>query len=65
VVRADPPGIDGESVTLDAPVRMEIRPAALRVRVARAHLDGRVGAAPHHDAATLRQLVAVAAGRTV
>jgi hypothetical protein len=52
-------------VTRDAPVRMEIRPAALRVRVARAHLDGRVGAAPHHDAATLRQLVAVAAGRTV
>ncbi len=58
-------GVDGESMQLDPPVRLEIRPGALRVRVTRAHLDGRVGAAPHHDAATMRQLLAVATGRTL
>lgn len=30
-------GIDGEAVTLDAPLRFRIRPGALRVRIARAH----------------------------
>jgi diacylglycerol kinase family enzyme len=40
VVESDSPvpaGIDGEAVTLDAPLRFRIRPAALRVRIARAH----------------------------
>jgi hypothetical protein len=32
-------GIDGEAVTLEAPVRLGIRPAALRVRIARAHSE--------------------------
>ncbi len=39
-VDADAPiaaGIDGEAVTLDAPLRFRIRPAALRVRIAAAH----------------------------
>jgi diacylglycerol kinase family enzyme len=32
-------GIDGEAVTLDAPLRLGIRPAALRVRIPRAHSE--------------------------
>jgi diacylglycerol kinase family enzyme len=41
-VAADAPlyaGIDGEAVTLDAPLQLGIRPAALRVRIARAHSE--------------------------
>jgi diacylglycerol kinase family enzyme len=34
---AVPAGIDGEAVTLEAPLRFRIRPGALRVRIARAH----------------------------
>jgi diacylglycerol kinase family enzyme len=30
-------GIDGEAATLEAPLRFQIRPAALRVRIARSH----------------------------
>jgi diacylglycerol kinase family enzyme len=39
-VRSDEPihlGIDGEAVTLDSPVRLEVQPAALRVRIAPHH----------------------------
>ena len=39
-VQSDRPlaaGIDGEAVTLQAPLRFRIRPAALRVRIARSH----------------------------
>jgi diacylglycerol kinase family enzyme len=32
-------GIDGEAVTLDAPLQLRIRPATLRVRIARAHSE--------------------------
>ena len=32
-----PAGIDGEAVTLEAPLRFHIRPGVLRVRIARAH----------------------------
>jgi diacylglycerol kinase family enzyme len=41
-VAADAPlhaGIDGEALTLRAPLRLAIRPAALRVRIARAHSE--------------------------
>ena len=41
-VAADAPlhaGIDGEAVTLGAPLQLAIRPAALRVRIARAHSE--------------------------
>jgi len=30
-------GIDGEAVTLDSPVRLEVQPGALRVRIAPHH----------------------------
>ena len=32
-------GLDGEAVDLDAPLRFTVRPAALRVRISRAHAD--------------------------
>jgi diacylglycerol kinase family enzyme len=47
-------GIDGEAVTLDAPVRLEVQPSALRVRIA-----------PHHPGVSPAQLAgAVQAGAT-
>jgi diacylglycerol kinase family enzyme len=58
-------GVDGEALTFGAPLRFEIQPAALKVRVARqapgvspAHVAQRV----HH--AGLATLLGVAAGRT-
>jgi diacylglycerol kinase family enzyme len=58
-------GIDGEAVVLDAPVRFESRPAALRVRVAPHH----PGVSPAAVADTVRRagprrLRQVAAGRS-
>jgi diacylglycerol kinase family enzyme len=57
-------GVDGEALTYDSPVRFEISPAALRVRVARhapgispAHAAGRV------RGAGMKTLLQVAAGR--
>ncbi|HEY4779045.1 MAG TPA: diacylglycerol kinase family protein [Solirubrobacterales bacterium] len=47
-IEADGPvplGIDGEAVTLEAPLRFRIRPGALRVRIARGH----PGASPSAD----------------
>ena len=57
-------GVDGEALTYDPPVRFEIRPAALRVRVAR----NAPGVSPAHTAARVRHaglatLLQVAAGR--
>lgn len=57
-----PLGIDGESVTLDPPLRFHIRPKALRVRLARSH----PGASPSADIPQgalggLKQLVKIAA----
>ena len=40
-----PVGIDGEAVILEPPLRFRIRPAALRVRIARSH----PGASPSAD----------------
>jgi diacylglycerol kinase family enzyme len=42
-------GIDGEAVTLESPVRLEIQPGALRVRIA-----------PHHPGVSPAQLAATA-----
>jgi diacylglycerol kinase family enzyme len=57
-------GVDGEALTYDPPVRFEIRPAALRVRVAR----NAPGVSPAHAAHRVRSsgiktLLQVAAGR--
>ena len=58
-----PAGIDGEAVMLDAPLRFEIVPAALRVRIARSH-PGAAPSAGHPDGAwaALRGLVRIATG---
>ncbi|MDQ0841107.1 diacylglycerol kinase family protein [Streptomyces sp. V1I6] len=65
VVDADPPvvqvGIDGEAVTLSAPVRCRIRPGALRVRVP-LHRPGVVPSAPPMNWRRVRQL-ALTVGR--
>ncbi len=57
-------GVDGEALTYDPPLRFEIRPAALRVRVARSA----PGVSPAHAArhvrhAGMKTLLQVAAGR--
>ena len=58
-------GIDGEAVTLDAPVRFESRPGALRVRIAPHH----PGVSPAAVVRTVRRggprrLLRVALGRS-
>ena len=50
-----PVGIDGESVLMPTPIRCEIRPRALRVRVPR-HRPGPPAALPGTDVALIRQL---------
>jgi hypothetical protein len=54
-------GVDGEALVLPSPLRFEIRPAALRVRVAR-HAPGLSPAASRRPA-TPRALLRIAAGR--
>ena len=59
-----PPGIDGEALVLDAPLRFRIRPAALRVRIARRHPGASPSAlAPDGVLAGVAMLVRIAAGR--
>lgn len=63
-VDADGPiaaGIDGEAVTLDAPLRFRILPAALRVRIAAAHPGASPSAAmPEGAWETVRALARIA-----
>jgi diacylglycerol kinase family enzyme len=63
-VDADGPlaaGIDGEAVTLDAPLRFRILPAALRVRIAAAHPGASPSAAmPEGTWETVRALARIA-----
>jgi diacylglycerol kinase family enzyme len=65
-VDADGPiaaGIDGEAVTLDAPLRFRILPAALRVRIAAAHPGASPSAAmPEGAWATALALARIAMG---
>jgi hypothetical protein len=65
-VDADGPiaaGIDGEAVTLDAPLRFRILPAALRVRIAAAHPGASPSAAmPEGAWGTVRALARIAIG---
>jgi diacylglycerol kinase family enzyme len=67
-VDADGPiaaGIDGEAVTLDAPLRFRILPAALRVRIAAAHPGASPSAAiPEGAWETARALARIAATGT-
>lgn len=67
-VEADGPiaaGIDGEAVTLDAPLRFRILPAALGVRIAAAHPGASPSAAiPGGAWETVLALVWIAMGRT-
>jgi diacylglycerol kinase family enzyme len=66
-LRADEPvpaGIDGESDTLATPVRFGVLPAALHVRIARAHPGASPSAAePDHPWDGVRKLVPIALGR--
>jgi diacylglycerol kinase family enzyme len=67
-VDADGPvaaGIDGEAVTLDAPLRFRILPAALGVRIAAAHPGASPSAAmPEGAWETVLALASIAMGRT-
>jgi diacylglycerol kinase family enzyme len=59
-----PAGIDGEAVTLEPPLRFQIRPGALRVRIARAHPGASPSATtPEGIWDGLRTLAGIAAGR--
>jgi hypothetical protein len=59
-----PAGIDGEAVTLDAPLRFRIRPGALRVRIARGHPGASPSAAiPEGPLQAVVALAGIAAGR--
>jgi diacylglycerol kinase family enzyme len=66
-VDADGPiaaGIDGEAVTLEAPLRFRILPAALEVRIAAAHPGASPSAAmPEGAWETVRALARIAMGR--
>jgi hypothetical protein len=62
---AVPAGIDGEAVTLDAPLRFRIKPGVLRVRISPKHPGASPSAAiPETAMGGVRALVAIAAGRT-
>ena len=59
-----PAGIDGEALMLDPPLQFRIRPAVLRVRIARAHPGASPSAtAPEGVRAGLVQLARIAGGR--
>ncbi|HEX8752096.1 MAG TPA: diacylglycerol kinase family protein [Solirubrobacterales bacterium] len=66
-IEADEPiplGIDGESVTLEPPLRFRIRPRALRVRIAHDHPGASPSSEiPHGPLGGLRQLLWIAAGK--
>jgi len=59
-----PAGVDGEAVTLTAPLEFSILPAALRVRIAPQHPGASPSAAlPQRPWQSVPTLVAIAAGR--
>ncbi len=62
--RRVPAGIDGEALVLDPPLRFRIRPAVLRVRIARKHPGASPSAmAPEGARAGLVELARIARGR--
>lgn len=61
---AVPAGIDGEAVKLQPPLRFQIRPGVLRVRIARQHPGASPSAMlPETPAQSARALARIAAGR--
>jgi diacylglycerol kinase family enzyme len=61
---AVPAGIDGEAVKLQPPLRFQIRPGVLRVRIARRHPGASPSAMlPETPAQSARALARIAAGR--
>jgi hypothetical protein len=57
-------GIDGEAARLDPPLEFRIRPAALRVRIARQHPGASPSAAmPHGLLLGIKALALIAIGR--
>jgi len=59
-----PIGIDGEAVTLEAPLRFRVRPRALRVRIAQAHPGASPSAeVPHGPLSVAKELFSVALRR--
>jgi hypothetical protein len=59
-----PAGVDGEAVTLEAPLRFRIRPGVLRVRIASSHPGASPSAAmPDNVWKGLAALVGIARGR--
>jgi hypothetical protein len=59
-----PAGIDGEAMTLDPPLRFQIRAGVLRVRVARQHPGASPSAMlPEGVGDSARALARIAAGR--
>jgi hypothetical protein len=59
-------GIDGEAVRLEPPLRFRSRPAALRVRIARAHPGASPAAmVPANPWGAVRALGRIASGRSV
>jgi diacylglycerol kinase family enzyme len=67
-VRSDHPvvaGIDGEAVTLDPPLRFQIKTGALRVRISRKHPGASPSAAiPETAVGGIQALIDMAGGRT-
>jgi diacylglycerol kinase family enzyme len=62
--RAVAAGVDGETLTLDPPLRFQIRPGVLRVRIAQAHPGASPSAAiPDSLWESIRTLANIAAGR--
>ncbi len=60
-----PAGIDGETVRLEPPLRFQIRPGVLRVRIARRHPGASPSASlPEGLAQSARALARIAVGRT-
>ena len=63
--RPVPAGVDGEALVLDPPLRFQIRPGVLRVRIARKHPGASPAAmAPDGIRAGLAELISIARGRT-
>ena len=59
-----PAGVDGEALMLDPPLRFQIRPGVLRVRIARQHPGASPSAlAPDGVWAGIRLLARIALGR--
>ena len=68
VVDSDAPvpiGVDGEALLMDPPLVFRVRPAALKVRIARSHRGASPSSdAPAHTRGAMAALLRIAAGRS-